>query len=187
MLRSRRTRYADKGTPVGLGELATLLFAGYGITGAVPDTEIKLRTSPSGGALYPLDLYWINQAVGGLPAGVYHYHPYRHALEVLAERDMVAEIGRCLIQSEMVTEKIGHLVITASFWRTRFKYGPRGCRFPWIETGHVAQNVLLTAEALKIMAVCMGGYYDARVDQLLGIDGVNESSVYVIALSKLRE
>lgn len=184
VMRSRRTRYAAKNGPFGLAELSALLFAGYGITGAIKDSQVKQRTSPSGGALYPLDLFWINECVTDLPKGVYHFNPFRHNLEVVAQADFGAQIREALIQTEMSRDKVGYLAISASFWRSRFKYGLRGCRFAMIETGHVAQNILLAAEGLKIMAACLGGYYDFRVDRILRLDGVNETTVYVMAFSK---
>ena len=72
-------------------------------------------------------------------------------------------------------------VVSAMFWRTRFKYGLRGYRFALLECGHLAQNLLLAATALDLAAVPLGGFYDRRVDQLLGLDGVNESALYMVA------
>ena len=68
------------------------------------------------------------------------------------------------------------------FWRTRFKYGLRGYRFALLEAGHAAQNLLLAATALRVPALPLGGFFDARVEALLGIDGVDESVLYGIAL-----
>ena len=74
------------------------------------------------------------------------------------------------------------VLIAAIFGRTRFKYGLRGYRFALLEAGHVAQNVLLAATALGLAAVPLGAFYDRRMDAFLGLDGVNESSLYAIAL-----
>ena len=72
--------------------------------------------------------------------------------------------------------------VTAVFWRSRFKYGLRGYRFALLEAGHVAQNVLVAATELAVAALPLGGFYDARVERLLGVDGVDESVVYAIVL-----
>jgi hypothetical protein len=37
---------------------------------------------------------------------------------------------------------------------------------------------------LQLAAVPVGGVYDRRVEELLGVDGVNESLVYVFALGR---
>jgi SagB-type dehydrogenase family enzyme len=74
--------------------------------------------------------------------------------------------------------------VAAVFGRTRFKYGLRGYRFALLEAGHVAQNVVLTATALGLAAVPLGGFYDRPTDEFLGLDGVNESTLYTIALGR---
>ena len=66
------------------------------------------------------------------------------------------------------------------FWRSRFKYGARSYRFSLLEAGHVAQNFLLAAEALGLAATPVGGFYDDRVDQFVGVDGLFESSLYLL-------
>ena len=48
-----------------LAELATLLGAAYGVTGAFEGAEQAVRTVPSGGALYPLELYVADGASRG--------------------------------------------------------------------------------------------------------------------------
>ena len=68
------------------------------------------------------------------------------------------------------------------FGRTRFKYGLRGYRFALLEAGHVAQNLLLAATALGLAAVPLGAFFDRRADVFLRLDGVNESTLYTIAV-----
>jgi SagB-type dehydrogenase family enzyme len=74
------------------------------------------------------------------------------------------------------------IVVSAVFWRSRFKYGLRGYRFVLLEAGHVAQNILLAAAALGLAAVPLGGFYDRRVDELLGVNGVDESALYLLCV-----
>ena len=69
-----------------------------------------------------------------------------------------------------------------TFWRSRFKYGQRGYRFALLEAGHLAQNVLLAAEALDLGAAPIGGFYDRQLAEFLEIDGVNEGPLYVIPI-----
>jgi SagB-type dehydrogenase family enzyme len=73
-------------------------------------------------------------------------------------------------------------VITAMFWRSRFKYGLRGYRFALLEAGHVVQNIALAATALRIPALPLGGFYDRRVDDVVGADGLDEATVYAVLL-----
>ncbi len=171
--------------PLSERDLAALLFAGYGITSSRPVGHgFSFRTTPSGGALYPLELYLAVGRSADVSPGLYHYDPSRHGLEALGAPDVLDRLAGCLVQPEVVTGAAAILVVTALFWRSRLKYGLRGYRFALLEAGHAAQNVLLTAEGLHLGAVPIGGFFDGEVERVLEIDGVNESALYVIALGR---
>jgi SagB-type dehydrogenase family enzyme len=169
-------------TPLELGALATLLWAAYGVSHASAD--LPLRTVPSGGALYPLELYALCLRVDGLARGLYHYDPLRHVLEPLGGDVPQERLEALTAYPELVVPAGVVLFATALFWRTRFKYGLRGYRFALLEAGHVAQNVLLAAAALDAAAVPVGGVFDRRVEQLLEVDGVDESLVYALSVGR---
>lgn len=179
---SRRT-FADRPLPVA--QLATVLHTAYGVTHAtrLPGNRNgqPLRAVPSGGALYPLELYLLVQRVEGLERGLYHYDPWRHALECLPPGADHA-VGDLTAYPELLEPSAALLVVTAVFWRTRFKYALRGYRFALLEAGHLGQNVALAATALELAALPVGGVYDRRIEEVIGVDGVNESLVYVFAL-----
>lgn len=176
---ARRSRRAFGDRAVTTVELATLLHAAYGVTGSLPSTPQLLRTAPSGGALYPLELYVLPRRVEGLETALYHYDPLRHVLERLAPLPVV--VGSDLSPYGDLLERCGAVIaITAMFWRSRFKYGHRAYRFTLLEAGHVAQNALLAAAALGLAAVPLGGFYDRTVDALLGVDGLHEASLYLV-------
>jgi SagB-type dehydrogenase family enzyme len=82
----------------------------------------------------------------------------------------------------VLDEAAALLVVTAVFPRTQFKYGQRGYRFALLEAGHVVQNVLLAAADLGLPALPLGGFYDRRLDAIVGADGLDEASVYSVAL-----
>jgi SagB-type dehydrogenase family enzyme len=65
------------------------------------------------------------------------------------------------------------------FERSTFKYGERGYRFVLLEAGHVAQNLSLTACALGMGCVNIGGFFDRKVDELLELDGLHQSTIYM--------
>jgi nitroreductase len=44
------------------------------------------------------------------------------------------------------------------------------------------QNVVLTTTALGLAAVPLGGWYDRRVDELVGANGLDEAAVYLVAI-----
>ena len=185
---SARTFAADA---LASGELASVLLAGYGVTHALESADgahmLPLRAVPSGGALYPLELYVAALRVDGLDPGLYHFDPLRNGLETIRIGIDAAEVGALSTYPEIVSGCAALVLIAAIFGRSRFKYGLRAYRFALIETGHVGQNVLLAATALGLAAVPLGGYYDRRADEFLGFDGVNESTLYTVAVGCRRD
>ena len=164
------------GTTLDPARLATLLDAGYG------RRRNGRRTVPSGGALYPLEVLVAARSVTGLPPGLHRYDPHRHALEEHALGDPWPELERACPLPGLLTGGACALLVLAVFGRTRFKYGVRGYRFALLEAGHVAQNIVLAAAALGVPALPWGGYYDAQVDALVDVDGVEESVVYGVVV-----
>jgi SagB-type dehydrogenase family enzyme len=184
-IRRRRTARSFAAEPLPLPAVAALLHAAYGVTHATRLADGSdgqpLRAVPSGGALYPLELYLLAQHVDGLEPGLYHYDPWRHALECLPRRAPHGP-GELTAFPELLEPAGALLLVTAMFWRTRFKYALRGYRFALLEAGHLGQNVALAATALELAALPVGGVYDRRIEEVIGVDGVNESLVYVFAL-----
>jgi nitroreductase len=48
----------------------------------------------------------------------------------------------------------------------------------------VAQNINLVANALGLGCVNIGGYYDREIDDLIGLDGVTHSTIYIVAVGE---
>ena len=187
VLYRRRSGRSFTDADVAQRDLATVLHSAYGVThlARLPDGRHgqPLRAVPSGGALYPLEIYVLVQRIDSTPAGLYHYDPLRHVLERLPLR-AEAEVSRLTAYPELVGPAAAVVLVTAMFWRTRFKYALRGYRFALLEAGHLGQNLMLAAAALGLAIVPVGGVYDRRVEDLLGVDGVNESLVYAFSLGR---
>jgi SagB-type dehydrogenase family enzyme len=184
-LRRRRSRreYAD--VPISETELATVLAAAYGPTFAAEGTTQSFRSVPSGGALYPLELYVACHRVDPLDGALYHFDPLRHGLELLRPLDP-SETARVTPYDELVAPSAAVVLVTGVFWRSRFKYGARAYRFTLMEAGHVGQNIALAAAALELATVPLGGFFDRRADELLGLDGLTEASLYLFPLGRAR-
>jgi len=178
----RRSTRSYGPSPISLAELATLLTASYGVTGAVEDVEQPLRAVPSGGALYPLELYVAALRVDGLDTALYHYDPLRDVVERIRPLS-ASDLASLTPYDELLLPSAAVTFLTAVFWRSRFKYGARSYRFSLLEAGHAAQNHLLAATALGLASCPVGGFYDRKVDNLLGIDGVYEASLYVLPVA----
>lgn len=184
LLKRRTIRKYSKGK-ISLIDFSTLLQMSVGISGEIdykPGLKQHVRTVPSAGALYPLEVYCVVFSVNDILPGLYHFNPLNQCLEEIKSGDFRKDVCNFLLQPELIENAAVLIVITAMFWRTRFKYGVRGLRFVLLEAGHAAQNFLLVAEALRMSAVLIGGFYDNKASVFLEIDGVNEAPLYFISV-----
>jgi SagB-type dehydrogenase family enzyme len=177
-LRTRRSWREFKRAPLTLEEISQLLWAAQGLTH--PE---GMRTAPSAGALYPLEIYVVAGRVTGLDPGVYQYRPYGHKLKPVAEGDRRKDLARVALDQEAVGSAPAVVVFTAIYRRTTQKYGQRGIRYVHIEAGHAAQNVCLQATALGLGSVVIGAFEDSDVRGVLGISR-QEQPLYLLPVGR---
>lgn len=158
ILQQRRSIREYQDVAISMADLGQLLWAAQGIT-----HPQGLRTAPSAGALYPLELYVVVGRVEGLEAGTYHYDPKRHRLEKIGSKDKRKAVSRAALFQSCVKEAAAVMVFGAVYDRTTRKYGRRGLRYVHMEVGHAAQNVFLQAEALGLGTVMVGAFSDTAV------------------------
>jgi SagB-type dehydrogenase family enzyme len=184
----RRSIRRFSGAPSSLDQLARLLFFGNGLTGRLDATSHGIvqpvRAAPSGGALFPIEIYVAVTAVDGLEAGIYHYAVDRHGLELRHTGDVVTTLSAATSDPATCARAAVTIILAGVFGRGHFKYGERAYRFALLEAGHICQNVLLTATALGLGAVPIGGFVDDEVNALLDVDGVDEAVVYMAAVGQ---
>lgn len=161
-LQQRRSVREFSGATLALGDLGQLLWAAQGVTGAD-----GLRTAPSAGALYPLELVVVAGNVAGLPAGAYAYAPARHALTLLGAGDRRAAVAAAALDQRWMEAAPAVIVFCAVPSRTTRKYGNRGIQYIYIEAGHAAQNVFLQAAALRLGAGAVGAFDEAQLARAL--------------------
>ncbi|MBU8933173.1 MAG: SagB/ThcOx family dehydrogenase [candidate division Zixibacteria bacterium] len=169
-------RFAD--TPVSLEELSGLLLAAAGIT--YHGKGLSLRAAPSGGALYPCEIYVVAQNVDSLKAGLYHYQVSDSTLELVEEEDHGRQLHQASHNQNAVGSSPVTVVLTARFDRSTRKYGDRGFRYAYIEVGAIAENICLQAASLSLGTVCIGAFNDDALNQLLGIDGKEEAALLIM-------
>jgi SagB-type dehydrogenase family enzyme len=170
--------------PVTLEQVATLLHYAYGVTRDNKGTGFPrpLRVVPSGGGLYPLEIFFHTVHLKDLPAGLYHYNPTKKALSLVRKGDGTDVIARAMLQPEIGRNASLMIFITAIFERSIFKYADRGYRYILLEAGHAAQNINLVANALDLGCRNIGGYFDRDIDRFLDLDGITHSSIYMMAI-----
>ena len=169
--------------PITTEELSTLLL--YSCGEIVQDDSSTRRAQPSGGPRYPVEAYvLVLRSSNTLQAGVYHYNIQNHTLECIQIREFAEGDIKELFLDSWVQDVAAVIVLTGVFARTKIKYGQRGYRYALLEAGHIGQNVYLVSQALGLQCCGMGGSYDTAIEELLGIDGENESLLYTLAVGK---
>ena len=190
-LKERRSvrRYMDK--PLTLSEISQILWAAYGITKPIKDGPAFLRgglkTAPSAGALYPLEIYVVAGNVTDLPEGVYKYKPEGHKLIKILDDDIRIELYEASFNQDWVREAPASLVYSAIYSRTTSKYGERGReRYVCIDLGHSAENVYLQAISLNIGTVAVGAFDDIRLKLIMNMTK-EEEPLYIMSLGKIKK
>jgi SagB-type dehydrogenase family enzyme len=169
VLAKRRSVRSFSSTKLNWEEIGQLLWAAQGIT----EKSQGLRTAPSAGALYPLEMYVV------MEADVYHYQPRDHQLQRILESNVRNELAGAVLGQESVKDAPAVFVIAGVFERTAWKYGERSQRYVHLEAGHAAQNLLLQATALGLGAVPVGAFRDEQVEKLLKLPK-DQKALYLI-------
>ncbi|MBN1879693.1 SagB/ThcOx family dehydrogenase [bacterium] len=161
-IHQRRSVREYSSAPLKLAEISQLVWAAQGITGSG-----GLRTAPSAGALYPLELYVVAGNVESLPAGIYHYIPQGHKLELVLTGDHRNSLGTAALGQRWVKDAPASLVISGVVQRTMVRYGERASQYMFMEAGHAAENVFLQALSCHLGSVMIGAFIDGEVADLI--------------------
>jgi SagB-type dehydrogenase family enzyme len=171
-----------------LADLGQLMWAAQGITRRMEESPPGfswewrggMRTAPSAGALYPLELYAVVGDVDGLEPGVYRYLPAEHAVARVASPEPMAAtvpddrreaLSDAALRQPAIRNAPATLVLAGVVDRTAAKYGDRAERYVHIEVGAAAQNVYLECESLELGTVFIGAFDDDAVAGVLGLPG----------------
>jgi SagB-type dehydrogenase family enzyme len=172
--RSER-RYSAK--PLSLQELSQLLWASQGVTAR--SQGYLFRAAPSAGALYPIETYLVVNGVTGLRKGAYHYRVPDHKLDFIREGDLGEALSAAALDQRMCASAGVVFVWTAVIQRSRWKYSQRAYRYIYLDAGHIAAHVSLSAVALGLGTCQIGAFYDDEVNRVVQVDGKEEFAVYM--------
>ena len=176
-LKSRRTHRSFQARPIALQQFSQILWAAYGVTAR--NFGLYLKTAPSAGALYPLDIYAVvgDKGVETLQPGTYHYRPDDHSISLIKKGDLRVVVAERSLHQMWIAKAPFILVITGEYGRSTIKYGRRGVIYTHIETGHVGQNIFLQTEALGLKAGIVGAFNNKQVIKALGLPASHDPLV----------
>ena len=175
--------YSTRTMPVE--ELAKVLLGAGAVlatTEVSPGLNLARRSTPSAGALYPLEVYLLLQRVQSVPDGTYRYGPNTRSLARVQSGPALDRVTEYLLDQYWVSKANALIVLSAVFSRTLDKYGARGYRYILFEAGHAAQNVCLLAAEQGLSTLCVGGFEDDKLNTVLGLDGVTHAALYCVAI-----
>jgi SagB-type dehydrogenase family enzyme len=178
IITARRSATSFSGKELSAACLGYILQYAVGVT----DASRALRAYASAGALYPLEVYVAVLAVQDCDAGLYHYSVHEHCLRKIRAGDYREPLAEALFAAGVVETASAAIIVSAIFHRSQIKYGERGYRMTLFEAGHMVQNILLCATAQAAAALPIGGFIDDDLNDMLGLDGVEESAIYPVLL-----
>jgi len=184
-LYNRRSQRDFQNMEISLEQLSQILWAAYGITLSRTDFEFLrggLRTAPSAGGLYPLEIYVAVGKVEGFESGLYKYIAQGHKIVQISNEDIRAKLCSASYGQKMIEEAPASIIFTAIFGRTTNKYKERGReRYVCMDLGHSAQNVYLQAEALGLGTCAIGAFSDEHIAKIMQLPK-EEEPLYIMPI-----
>ena len=195
LARRKTSRTFDTSRRLREDELSVLLRTVYGVQGTAPISEGGAgvrRTSPSGGALHPIEAYPLVVDVDGVEPGLYHYHSGDHALELIegVSRSEAQELAGAFTCGQDYFRQASLLVVLAArFGRSYWKYRghEKAYAVTLMDAGHLSQTFYLVCADLGLGAFLTAAINNADIDERLGLDGFGEGSLAISGCGPLVE
>jgi len=182
----RKSRRKFTAGPLTLEELSFLLWATQGVREVTRD-GVTRRTVPSAGSRHPFETYLFANRVDGLERGLYRYLPLDHKLCFLyADARLAEKVNDACRDQRFVGNSAVAFFWTVVPYRTEWRYSIISHKVIALDAGHVCQNLYLASEALGAGTCAIGAYDQDKMDALLGVDGVEEFTVYVAPVGKVK-
>ncbi|MEE9443617.1 MAG: SagB/ThcOx family dehydrogenase [candidate division Zixibacteria bacterium] len=163
-------------------EISTILLTADGITHE--RNGIAMRSAPSGGALYPIEIYLYAHAINSLEQGLYHFQVSDSSLEFIKSGDFNADFHEFANNQNSVGASPATIILTARFDRSTRKYADRGYRYTYMEGGAICQNIYLACTALNLGTVSVGAFDDDRLNEFLAVDGLHEAALLIFPIGR---
>jgi SagB-type dehydrogenase family enzyme len=181
---SRRSVRQYSEEPLSVGELSFLLWATQGIRQHVNEGT-AYRIVPSAGCRHALETYLCILNVAGLDQGIYRYLPVEHQLlVVLRDADLAGKLVASTFSQSFIGRSAATFVWTAVPYRMEWRYHIASHKVIALEAGHVCQNLYLAVSAVGGGTCAVAAYHQERMDELLGVDGKEEFTIYLAPVGK---
>jgi SagB-type dehydrogenase family enzyme len=176
----RRSTRAYSGRAIDREQLAQSLDFAYRPEGSA---DPRIAKAPRLLAPELLQTYVAVNAVDGLDPGCYHYDPARRELRQVRFTSLSMEIEYLCLGQELGGKAAAVIFHTTNLPRAVARYGERAYRYVHMDAGHLGERLHIAAMRLGLGASGIGGYFDDRVNDLLGIPS-EEATVYLTTLGQ---
>lgn len=167
-------------------DVSQLLQTTWGVQGYLQTKafgRLPYKTSPSGGARHPGEVYLMALRVTDLDTALYHYQARDNCLARLHTRVSARKATEYCAGQQWFSGAAALFIMTAVFARTMWKYTrARAYRVILLETGHLCQTFCLTATRLGLAPFSTAALKDSLIENDLGLDGISESVLYVAGI-----
>lgn len=127
--------------------------------------------------------------VEGVPAGLWRYSALGHALILERETpgDELPSLSEACHNQPSIAAAAVTFIWTAIPYRTEWRYGLDSLKDILLSCGHICQNLYLACESIGAGTCAIVAYDQAKLDPYLGVDGVDEISLYVAPVGKVEK
>ncbi|OAK75741.1 SagB family peptide dehydrogenase [Lederbergia galactosidilytica] len=178
-----------------LAELGHFLWYVYGLTqycqsplnNGMNEKDVSFvqsmrRFVPSGGALYPNEIYvYVN--FEDVPQGIYHYDVAHHRLVLVREGDYDFYLARSIKNGNDTSGRFCTIFISTVFWKNFYKYNNFSYRLQGLDAGVLIGQSIEVANRMGFSSRVCYQFLDRALNHLLGLSEQDESVYAVISLS----
>ncbi len=157
--------------PLDSEQIGQLAWAGQGIT----EPQRGLRTAPSAGETYPIDLYFATQE------GLFVYRPAEHSMEQTLDQDIRGRLAATASMQESVAMAGCNIIVAGSVRKLTGRFRTKARTYMLLEAGHIAQNIQLQAVCLDLGSVTIGGFNTKEVGRICKLPRGMEP-IYIISV-----
>ena len=183
---NRRSRRVFSPDALTLKELSFLLWATQGVR-KIAGPGTAFRTVPSAGCRHALETYLSVFNVAGLEKGIYRYLPLEHQLLFISQpADLSSRISEAALDQEFTGKSAVTFIWTAIPYRMEWRYDIAAHKVIALDAGHVCQNLYTSCEAIHAGTCAIAAYHQELMDDLLGIDGTEEFTIYLAPVGKVK-
>jgi SagB-type dehydrogenase family enzyme len=178
LLSRRKTTRKLVRKPLEVDQFKELVWAAFGNTHVYRD--IKMRTAPSAGATYPIEIYFVLEDVKNMADGLYSYSTSKEEPTLVNQGKYLDSIRSASLDQKFISEANLAVLMVYNPDRILPEYGENSFKYALLECGHIAQNLQIMATELELGSVPVGAFDERTINKIIGAGSYKETLYMVI-------